>query len=97
VPDEEIAIAPEPNRAVGQQHARAGALLEEAAELGFCGSPTIRVGGADPLPPPPGEPTGLTCRVYWTAAGRPSPTPDPDLLRAALARLIGTHTEEPTA
>jgi len=70
---------------------------EEAAELGFCGSPTIRVGGADPLPPPPGEPTGLTCRVYWTAAGRPSPTPDPDLLRAALARLIGTHTEEPTA
>jgi len=34
VPDEEIAIAPEPNRAVGQQHALAGALLEESAELG---------------------------------------------------------------
>jgi peroxiredoxin len=62
---------------------------EEAARLQFCGSPTIRVGGADPLPPPPDEPTGLTCRIYWTAAGRPSPTPDPDLLRAALARLIG--------
>jgi hypothetical protein len=61
---------------------------EEAGRLGFCGSPTIRVGGADPLPPPPDEPTGLTCRVYWTTAGRPSPTPDPDLLRAALARII---------
>jgi hypothetical protein len=67
---------------------------DEAAQLGFCGSPTIRVGGADPLPPPPDEPTGLTCRLYWTVAGRPSPTPDPVLLRAALARLIGTQTTE---
>ena len=67
---------------------------EEAAALGFCGSPTIRVGGTDPLPPPPDEPTGLTCRIYWTAAGRPSPIPDPDLLRAALRDLIGTHAKE---
>ena len=62
---------------------------EQAAELGFCGSPTIRVDGLDPLPPPPGEPTGLTCRVYRLADGRYSPTPDPGLLREALAGIVG--------
>lgn len=67
---------------------------EQAAALGLCGSPTIRVDGVDPLPPPPDEPTGLTCRVYWTSAGRPSPTPEPELLRAALERLIGVHAKE---
>jgi hypothetical protein len=60
----------------------------EAAELGFCGSPTIRVDGADPVPPPAGEPTGLTCRVYELADGRYSPTPDAGLLRDGLRRLI---------
>jgi hypothetical protein len=61
---------------------------EEAARLGFAGSPTIRVDGVDPVPPPAGEPTGLTCRVYRLADGRYSPTPDPADLRAGLARLI---------
>ena len=65
----------------------------EAAELGFCGSPTIRVDGADPVPPPPGEPTGLTCRVYRLADGRYSPTPDAGLLRDGLRRLIATAEE----
>jgi hypothetical protein len=65
----------------------------EAAELGFCGSPTIRVDGKDPVPPPPEEPTGLTCRVYVLADGRYSPTPDAALLRDGLRRLI-TPTEE---
>jgi hypothetical protein len=68
---------------------------EQAAELGFCGSPTIRVDGVDPLPPPPGEPTGLTCRVYWSAGGRPSATPEPEQLRAALERRLGAHPKEP--
>jgi hypothetical protein len=67
---------------------------EEAARLGFAGSPTIRVDGVDPLPPPPGEPTGLTCRVYRLDDGRYSPTPDPVLLRRAVERLIGQGTEE---
>src|SRR5437868_5870454 len=57
---------------------------EQAERLGFVGSPSIRVDGVDPLPPPPGEPTGLTCRVYRMRDGRYSPTPDPDLLREAL-------------
>ncbi len=62
---------------------------EEAAALGFCGSPTIRVDGVDPVPPPAGEPTGLTCRVFRLADGRLSPTPDPGLLREGLVRLVG--------
>lgn len=66
---------------------------DEAAELGFCGSPTIRVDGADPVPPPEGEPTGLTCRVYELADGRYSPTPDAGLLRQGLRRLIPTGEE----
>jgi hypothetical protein len=67
---------------------------DEAARLGFSGSPTIRVDGVDPVPPPPGEPTGLTCRVYQLADGRYSPTPDPCLLRKALERLVGEVAEE---
>jgi hypothetical protein len=67
----------------------------EAARLGFAGSPTIRVDGVDPVPPPPGEPTGLTCRVYRHADGRYAPTPDPGLLREGLERLIGQVAEEP--
>jgi hypothetical protein len=65
----------------------------EAAELGFCGSPTIRVDGKDPVPPPPDEPTGLICRVYELADGRYSPTPDVGLLRDGLRRLITTGEE----
>jgi hypothetical protein len=66
----------------------------EAAALGFCGSPTIRVDGVDPVPPPAGEPTGLTCRVYRLADGRYSPTPDPGLLRDGLARLVAAARPE---
>ena len=62
---------------------------DDAERLGFVGSPSIRVDGAEALPPPPGEPTGLTCRVYRLADGRYSPTPDPAELRAGLERLIG--------
>ena len=66
----------------------------DAERLGFCGSPTIRVDGVDPVPPPADEPTGLTCRVYRLADGRYSPTPDPGLLREGLARLIGPAAAE---
>jgi hypothetical protein len=65
----------------------------DARERGFVGSPTLRVDGVDPLPPPPGEPTGLTCRVYRRRDGRHSPTPDPVELRDALRRLL-PPTEE---
>jgi hypothetical protein len=56
----------------------------EAERERFVGSPTIRVDGADVLPPA-NEPYGLTCRVYHRRDGRVSPTPDPADLRDALS------------
>lgn len=64
---------------------------DEAAGAGFVGSPTLRVDGVDLLPPPDGEPVGLTCRIYRRRDGRFSPTPDPDDLRDALRRVL-SHT-----
>ncbi|MGA2471330.1 MAG: thioredoxin family protein [Solirubrobacteraceae bacterium] len=66
---------------------------QQAAEHGFIGSPTLRIGGVDPLPPPPDEPTGLTCRVYRRRDGRYSATPDPDDLRDALRQLLPTKED----
>ncbi len=61
---------------------------EQAAERGFIGSPTLLLDGVDLLPPPPGEPTGLNCRVYRRRDGRYSPTPDPEDLRDALRNAV---------
>jgi hypothetical protein len=60
---------------------------EDAARERFTGSPTIRVDGHDLLPLGDDEPVGLTCRVYRLRDGRPSPTPDPADLRAALTAV----------
>ena len=57
---------------------------EQAAAEDFPGSPTIRVDGEDLFPSD--DPPSLSCRVYRLADGRFSPTPDPGLLREALAR-----------
>src|SRR4051812_20812537 len=65
---------------------------EEAARQGFVGSPTIRIDGTDVVPPPPDEPTGLSCRVYRTRDGRISPVPDPDDVRDALRRTLDHST-----
>ena len=64
---------------------------EHANEAGFVGSPTILIDGAD-LAPEPGEPVGLSCRVYRRRDGRISPTPDPEDLREAL-RQAAARTE----
>jgi hypothetical protein len=66
---------------------------EDAAREGFPGSPTIRVDGDDLLPAGGGEPSGLTCRLYRLRDGRPSPSPDPADLRAALSAAIATREE----
>jgi hypothetical protein len=66
----------------------------QATQRGFVGSPTLRVGGVDPVPPPPGEPAGLVCRLYRLRDGRHSPTPDPADLRDALRRLLPPPTQE---
>jgi hypothetical protein len=55
---------------------------EQAAAVGFPGSPTILVGGVDPFAQPD-DPTGLACRIYRTAEG-PQPAPTVEQLRAVL-------------
>jgi hypothetical protein len=58
---------------------------EGAAREGFPGSPTIRVDGVDVAELPEAGGSPLSCRVYRRRDGRPSPLPDPEDLRAALA------------
>jgi hypothetical protein len=60
----------------------------DARAAHFIGSPTIRIDGADVVPPPADEPTGLNCRIYRRRDGRISPTPDPDDIRDALRRAM---------
>jgi hypothetical protein len=67
----------------------------QARTHGFIGSPTIRIDGRD-VQPAPGEPLGLTCRVYIRRDGRYSPTPDPADLRDAL-RAAREHPEHSVA
>lgn len=70
---------------VGQREVRTPA---EATALGFPGSPTYLVGGADLFPSD--APAALGCRVYTTSDGRPAPLPDreqlADAIRSTLAR-----------
>lgn len=42
--------------------------VEQAADLSFVGSPTIRVNGIDPFASAP-EQVGLACRIYATPDG----------------------------
>lgn len=56
----------------------------QADAVGFRGSPTILVDGADPFADPD-VPTGLTCRIYRTAAGV-EPAPTVEQLQAVLSR-----------
>jgi hypothetical protein len=60
---------------------------EEAEDLAFIGSPTIRVDGED-IDPGAAErhDYGLSCRVYQRADGRISPLPPPEMIAAALRR-----------
>jgi hypothetical protein len=55
---------------------------EEAARLGFAGSPTVLLDGVDPFTTGD-EPTGLACRVYATPHG-PQGSPTLEQLREVL-------------
>ncbi len=57
--------------------------VEEAKRVGFLGSPTILIDGADPFAAPGATP-GLSCRVYRTDNGFDG-TPTVAQLQAALA------------
>jgi hypothetical protein len=58
---------------------------EEAAALGFPGSPTIRVDGRDVDPAGADAPPSLSCRIYRLPDGRVSPVPSREQLEEALA------------
>lgn len=55
---------------------------EAAEQFGFRGSPSILIDGVDPFARP-GDPIGLSCRVYATPRG-PAGSPTVDQLRAVL-------------
>jgi len=57
---------------------------EEALELRFPGSPTIRVDGRDIDPEGAASPPSLTCRIYRLPDGRISPVPSREQLEEAL-------------
>ena len=57
---------------------------EEAQELAFPGSPTIRVDGRDVDPAGAEEPPSLTCRIYRLPNGRVSPVPTREQIEEAL-------------
>jgi hypothetical protein len=57
---------------------------EDAMELAFPGSPTIRIDGRDVDPDGASEPPSLTCRVYRLPDGRPSPVPSRQQLEEAI-------------
>ena len=58
---------------------------EEARELAFPGSPTIRVDGRDVDPEGASARPALTCRIYYLPDGRSSPVPSRRQLEEALA------------
>jgi hypothetical protein len=57
---------------------------EEAEQLAFPGSPTIRVDGADVDPAGAAGRASLACRIYHLPDGRVSPVPSREQLEAAL-------------
>jgi len=58
---------------------------EEAVELAFPGSPTIRIDGRDVDPVGAESQPALACRVYRLADGSVSPVPSRQQLEEALA------------
>jgi peroxiredoxin len=66
---------------------------DEAERLRFPGSPTFQVGRRDLFPTD--APPALTCRVYRTPDGRPSPLPDPAELAARLRDALARPWDLP--
>jgi hypothetical protein len=56
---------------------------DQARELRFVGSPTIRIDGQD-IDPPIDSRYALTCRAYRLEDDRISPLPSKDMIRRAL-------------
>ncbi len=63
---------------------------EQARELRFVGSPTIRVDGQD-IDPPGDSRYVLACRVYRLEDDRISPLPSREMIRRALRTAAKSH------
>ncbi len=59
---------------------------EEAKRWQFRGSPTIRVNNTDIDPHAAELPARLTCRLYHTEEGRPSPLPPRSMIKHAIIK-----------
>ena len=64
---------------------------EQARELHFVGSPTIRVDGQD-IDPPDDSHYALTCRAYRLADDHISPLPSKDMIRRAVRSPVRSQT-----
>lgn len=62
----------------------------DAERWHFPGSPTILVNGVDIDPRAPELPARLTCRLYYTEEGRPSPLPPVEMIKRALVAARDT-------
>jgi len=71
--------------------------LDDAAGLGFHGSPTLRIDGRDVVPPRPGEPIGLGCRLYEQPDGRRAGVIPAQTILDALARWHEAELHERAA
>jgi hypothetical protein len=60
---------------------------EQARQLRFVGSPTIRIDGQD-IEPPTDPRYALTCRAYRLEDDRISPLPSKDMIRRALRSSV---------
>jgi predicted DsbA family dithiol-disulfide isomerase len=63
----------------------------EAARWGMHGSPTLLIDGADPFAGP-GQPTGMSCRLYRDDDGRVSGAPSASQLRQAIEQGLAAGT-----
>ncbi len=66
---------------------------EEAQELRFPGSPTIRVDGRDLFPIPKRAAYALGCRMYATPEGLKG-SPTPEMLKDALTTEGAAHAQD---
>ena len=62
---------------------------DEARQLDFYGSPTIRIDGVDVAPVPVGSVPALACRLYRHADGRQTPIPPRGTIESSLRGAPG--------
>jgi hypothetical protein len=65
---------------------------EQAQNLRFTGSPTIRMNGEDIVPPAEDARFGLACRAYTLEDGRISPLPSRDMIRNGLRAAVNRRS-----